>query len=303
MSSNGVSTQADDFKKKLEKTEKKSIYTMLEEAISRGVKQLPQPMKVPLAKISADDNIRTFSVDTPDFEAFALSIKNDGLLSPVLLWYDRFAQNFVVIAGHRRVAAFDKNGEVSIPAFINLAETKSTKLSLLENVLRKDVSPIEYCEGLAAVKAESKYSQGDLAKVLGVSKSKVSSCLGISEWDETRKKRLHTSKIPLSKLIEIHNQRAKVDIGVALKKAYKVYDTKKSAEEKTPGAAKVAVAIPAVLQARMDSYFEKNPSVKGAARTKFKGVVRSYSSLSNPEKSKMKEFLSVLFSEHFDVSN
>ena len=103
----------------------------------------------------------------------ASSIRELGVLSPVIV--RQAADGFYdLIAGQRRLLACRKLGLPTIPATIrdDLTDTDSTVVSLVENVQRADMNPIDKAEAYAAIRARSG-SVRDVAQATGVSEPTV----------------------------------------------------------------------------------------------------------------------------------
>lgn len=130
-------------------------------------------------------NIRT---DLGDLTELADSIKAVGILQPlVVVPKGAPGEGFVLVAGHRRLAAAKEAGLASVPAVVNhnlVGDADITVAMLIENVARRDLNPIEEAVAYEQLGLFG-LSAADIAKRTGRSKHLVESrtkLMGLSEW-------------------------------------------------------------------------------------------------------------------------
>ncbi|HQK79976.1 MAG TPA: ParB/RepB/Spo0J family partition protein, partial [Syntrophales bacterium] len=99
------------------------------------------------------------------------SVRKLGVLQPVLFRRDDQGALFLV-AGERRLIASQRAGLTKIPGIY--VEGKYREISLVENILRENLTPVEEAEGMKLLMAEEGYSQTQLAEMLGKTQSSVS---------------------------------------------------------------------------------------------------------------------------------
>jgi len=105
-----------------------------------------QDVKVNL--IDADPNQPRQAFDQDGIDQLACSIEEEGLLQPVSLLVNGHGR-YVLIAGERRFRAVKQLGWEAVPAIVQDVDKKrARKLQIIENVVRKDLNPIEYSRGL-----------------------------------------------------------------------------------------------------------------------------------------------------------
>ena len=113
--------------------------------------------------------------DSEELKELAVSIKNHGLLQPVIVrpHPDRTSQ-FQLIAGERRWRASQIAALHEISAIISdFGDKEAAELSLVENIQRLDLSVIEEAEGYQALLDKHGYSQQELADIVGKSRSHI----------------------------------------------------------------------------------------------------------------------------------
>ena len=121
-----------------------------------------------------DQPRRDFSEES--LQELASSIKEKGILQPILV--KKIGENYQVIAGERRFKAALKAGIEKIPAIIkDLDKKNALELSLIENIQREDLNPIETALAYKKLKDEFQYTQEEIAKRLGKSRSEIANTL------------------------------------------------------------------------------------------------------------------------------
>lgn len=109
------------------------------------------------------------------------SVRKLGVLQPVLFRRDDQGALFLV-AGERRLIASQRAGLTKIPGIY--VEGKYREISLVENILRENLTPVEEAEGMKLLMAEEGYSQTQLAEMLGKTQSSVSKTMTIANLPE-----------------------------------------------------------------------------------------------------------------------
>ena len=87
-----------------------------------------------------------------------------------------------LVAGERRLIASQRAGLTKIPGIY--VEGKYREISLVENILRENLTPVEEAEGMKLLIAEEGYSQTQLAEMLGKTQSSVSKTMTIANLPE-----------------------------------------------------------------------------------------------------------------------
>ena len=106
------------------------------------------------------------------------SIKENGILQPIILRKVDEEGNFEIIAGERRFRASKKAGLKEIPAIIKkLNNHQALELAITENIQRSDLSILEEAHSYKKLMEEFSYSQEQVAKKLGKSRSHISNSL------------------------------------------------------------------------------------------------------------------------------
>ena len=136
---------------------------------------------VPVDKVDPSElQVRTH-FDDAEIEALAHSVKEHGVLQPILVVQD--GDRYKVIAGERRLRASKLAGLERIPArVVNSTDKAVHEIALRENLDRVDLHPIEEGEGyVSLLKAGSYTSHDTIAKAFGKPKSRITECIGFTK--------------------------------------------------------------------------------------------------------------------------
>jgi ParB family transcriptional regulator, chromosome partitioning protein len=116
--------------------------------------------------------------DETELEELSQSIKESGLIQPITLRKVGDEDHYEVIAGERRLRATKIAGFSEIPAIVKkINNHEALELALIENIQRSDLSPIEEAAGYKQLLEEFSYSQEQVAKKTGKSRSHIANLL------------------------------------------------------------------------------------------------------------------------------
>ena len=126
---------------------------------------------------------RTFDPD--QLEELTNSIREKGVMSPLLVRPTDDPNIFELIAGERRWRAAQKAGLHDVPVIIREVDDKEAlELAIIENVQRADLNPLEEAMGYGQLIEQFDYTQQDLAQVIGKSRSHVANTLRLLRLPE-----------------------------------------------------------------------------------------------------------------------
>jgi ParB family chromosome partitioning protein len=138
--------------------------------------------EIPLSAIEADPNQPRRTFDPEKLQELAESIKQYGVISPILVRAGKLPGRYTVISGERRFRAANLAGLSSIPAVVNQgddAQDRMLAMQLVENLQRDDLTPLERAEAIGALRDAHNLSIRDIADKLNISKSAVQRSLEI----------------------------------------------------------------------------------------------------------------------------
>ncbi len=136
--------------------------------------------EVPLESISANPYQARTTWNEEKLSELAQSIDANGLVQPVVL--RKTPTGYQLIAGERRFRAYQKLGKTAIPALVRDAtEEQMFELSLVENIHRSDLNPVEKAKAYRSYISQFELTQTEAANRLGEERSVVSNLLRILE--------------------------------------------------------------------------------------------------------------------------
>ena len=127
---------------------------------------------------------------TEALEELALSIKEQGIMQPIVVRPS--GQNrYEIIAGERRWRAAQLAGLAEVPAVIrDVPDEAAIAMSLIENIQREDLNPIEEAIALARLQKEFELTQQEVAQAVGKSRAAVANILRLMSLNSEVKKML-----------------------------------------------------------------------------------------------------------------
>jgi ParB family chromosome partitioning protein len=155
-------------------------------ARSRGQK------KIPLAFLRPNPRNPRKDFNDQDLEDLVSSIREKGIIQPILArTVTGHADLYEIIAGERRWRAAQRVGLHDVPVILVEADDKQAlELAIIENVQRADLNALEEALGYQQLEADYGYTQADLAKVIGKSRSHVTNTLRLLKLPEKTKQLL-----------------------------------------------------------------------------------------------------------------
>jgi len=142
----------------------------------RGIMKL---LNLKIDKIVTNSNQPRKHFDNGKMSELKDSIKNSGLLQPITV---RKISNgkYEIVAGERRYRACRELGMESIPVIeMNVGDARGYELSVLENIQRENLNPIEEAESYLMLMEVYGYTQEKLSEKLGKTRSSVSNKMRI----------------------------------------------------------------------------------------------------------------------------
>ncbi len=108
------------------------------------------------------------------------SIKERGIIQPIIVRKSEENSKYEIIAGERRWLAAQKAGLQEVPVVVTEADDlKSLEFAIVENVQRNDLNPFEEAQGYQRLINDFGYDQEKVSKFIGKSRSYITNCLRI----------------------------------------------------------------------------------------------------------------------------
>jgi len=116
--------------------------------------------------------------DSDQLDELTSSIREKGVMQPLLVRPTSDPDQFEIIAGERRWRAAQRAGLHDVPVVVREVDDKEAlELAIIENVQRVDLNPLEEAQGYEQLIEQFSYTQQDLAQVIGKSRSHVANTL------------------------------------------------------------------------------------------------------------------------------
>ena len=143
-----------------------------------------------------------------DLRELTDSIKEKGVLEPLLVRFVPRDECYYIISGERRYHASRAAGLRELPCIEKIADDAETlELALIENLQRKDLTPFEEAEGLYRLAAHFDYTHEDIAKKIGKARSSVTETLSLRNIPDTlRRKCVDKGIVTKSLLLQVARQ-------------------------------------------------------------------------------------------------
>jgi ParB family chromosome partitioning protein len=158
---------------------------------ARGQRRVP----IEFVKANPRNPRRIFS--DAELGELAGSIRERGIIQPIVVRTVRGAtDSFEIIAGERRWRAAQRAGLHEVPIIVHEAsDAEALELAIIENVQRADLNPLEEAMGYQALADEYKYTQDDIARTVGKSRSHVANTLRLLKLPEPVKAYINAGKL------------------------------------------------------------------------------------------------------------
>jgi ParB family chromosome partitioning protein len=143
-----------------------------------------------------------------ELEDLISSIKEKGVLEPLLVRPSQVGGRYMIISGERRFRAAREAGLREVPCIeMDVDDREVAEIALIENLQRKDLTAFEEAEGLHALVERFDYTHEDVAKQIGKSRSSVTEALTIATIpSEIRTECLRSDITSKSLLLQIARQ-------------------------------------------------------------------------------------------------
>ena len=141
--------------------------------------------------------------DKDELESLSNSIKKQGIIQPVILKSnDTIKNQYFIVAGERRWRACQLAKIHEIPAIIrdDINEDKIAELSLVENIQRSELNPIEEAEGYQSLISNYNYTQEYISKAVGKSRSYIGNIIRLLSLSDKAKELLLQKKLTIGQV-------------------------------------------------------------------------------------------------------
>jgi ParB family transcriptional regulator, chromosome partitioning protein len=146
--------------------------------------------------------------DRGDLKGLAESVREKGVLEPLLVRYLPESEKYMIISGERRYFAARAAGLAEVPCIEKDADDAETlELALIENVQRKDLTPFEEADGIQALADRFALTHDEIGKKIGKGRSSITESLSLrSIPDEIKAECIEKGVISKSQLLQVSRQ-------------------------------------------------------------------------------------------------
>lgn len=143
--------------------------------------------QIPLVQIGANPDQPRKTFRDAELNDLAASIKEKGVLQPILLRaVSGRPYNYEIVAGERRFRASKLAGLTEIPAVVKkLDDNNAMEIALIENVQRENLDPVEEAAAYKNLIEKCNYEMDDVSRLIGKSASYIRNSMRILELPES----------------------------------------------------------------------------------------------------------------------
>ena len=136
------------------------------------------------------------------------SVKDKGILEPILVRYTEEEEKYEIIAGERRYQAATIAGLRKVPCIeVDVDNRGMLEISLVENLQRKDLTPFEEAGAIKRLSDQFRYTHEEIARKLGKSRTVITEVLSLNRIPEEVQERCRQADImSKSMLLQIVRQ-------------------------------------------------------------------------------------------------
>jgi ParB family chromosome partitioning protein len=218
--------------------------------------------------------------DKDSIDELAHSMKETGVLQPIVVVPEE--NHYKIVVGERRWRAARKIGIQKIPAVVrHLSEKQQIEASLVENLHRKDLNPIEIAFAYQKLIHELKYSQEDVAEKVGKDRASVANYLRLLKLPQEIQRMVAEGKLSMGHaraLITLENPDQQVFISrLIVEKNLSVRDVEKMMTEKRRAPAhRKPQELDPDLQALQEEFIKILGTKVSISGNSEKGIIRLY---------------------------
>lgn len=170
---------------------------------------------IPVTAIAPGANQPRKSFTIPELDDLAASIKEHGILQPLIVT-ESIDGGYELIAGERRWRAAQQVGLATVPAIIKkLADRQKLEIALIENIQRENLTPIEEAFAYQRLMEEFSLTQQEVSEKVGKSRPAVANTIRLLSLPAEVQAALTDKRINMSQaraLLSLENQKQQLDM-------------------------------------------------------------------------------------------
>ncbi|HNR45434.1 MAG TPA: ParB/RepB/Spo0J family partition protein [Anaerolineaceae bacterium] len=151
---------------------------------------------IPIAQIIPNPRQPRGEMNSEALAELAASIREHGILQPLMVTYDPDTNQYILIAGERRLRAARMVGLQSVPVLVRqITERERLELALIENIQRADLTPLDLAEAYRQLQDEFGLSHEEISVRVGKSREAVTNTLRLLKLPEAVRQALSVGQI------------------------------------------------------------------------------------------------------------
>lgn len=203
--------------------------------------------EVEIGKVKPNPNQPRKNFDTEALNELASSIKTHGIIQPIVV-NNEGNGNYLIIAGERRWRAANLCGLKTVPVIIkNYTDKQVKEISIIENLQREDLNPIEAARAIKELMDEYGLTQETVSERIGKSRSNIANTLRLLSLYPDVIKMVEEGKLSSGHarcLVVIEDQNDQIKMAqAAVSKKWSVRDLEKAVKNYTHPTKKVVVKV------------------------------------------------------------
>ncbi|MCR1972109.1 ParB/RepB/Spo0J family partition protein [Clostridium cochlearium] len=148
-------------------------------------KEIEEKNTLPIESIKSNNNQPRKSFDEERIKELSQSIKEFGIIQPIIVKKIYDENKYEIVAGERRWRAAKLAGLEEVPVIIKeISNREVLEISLIENIQREDLNPIEESKAYQELLKNFNLTQEDLSKKLGKSRVAITNSLRLLNLDD-----------------------------------------------------------------------------------------------------------------------
>ena len=192
----------------------KGVEVLLSSSKSENALPNAATLEIDISSIEVSPYQPRTNFDEENLKSLIESIREQGVIQPILVRKSK-KDKYELIAGERRLRAVKTLGHSKIPAILKTITDESAAIyALLENVQRENLNPIEEALGLEKLIRQFKFTQENLAKKTGKSRSHIANLIRLLSLDK------YVIDLLSQKKIDMGHARALITLSQSSQKIY-----------------------------------------------------------------------------------
>jgi ParB family chromosome partitioning protein len=164
---------------------------------SGGAERGRAQRRAPIEHVHPNPRNPRRSFSDQELDELATSIRERGIIQPIVVRAMRGVSDaFEIIAGERRWRAAQRAGQHEVPiVLLDVNDAEALELTIIENVQRADLNPLEEATGYQALASEFGHNQEEIARIVGKSRSHIANTLRLLKLSDPVKRYIENGQL------------------------------------------------------------------------------------------------------------